>query len=50
MRETYRKVAETGDFSNGCSPTTSCCDNSGSDSKAASMELGYSSCDVNQGA
>ncbi len=47
VREQYGKVAELDNSGCGCS-ASSCCDTSGSDSKAASMELGYSSTDVNQ--
>jgi SAM-dependent methyltransferase len=47
VREQYGKVAESGNSGCGCS-ATSCCDESGSDAKAASMELGYSNLDVNQ--
>ncbi len=47
VREQYGKVAESGDSGCGCS-ATSCCDESGTDAKASSMELGYSSTDVNQ--
>ncbi len=47
VREQYGKVAESGNSGCGCS-ATSCCDESGSDAKATSMELGYSSSDVNQ--
>ena len=47
VREKYGKVAESGNSGCGCS-ATSCCDESGSDAKATSMELGYSSSDVNQ--
>ena len=46
VREQYGKVAESGDT--GCgSSATSCCNDSGSDAQAASMELGYSNTDVN---
>lgn len=47
VRERYGKVAESDNSGCGCS-TTSCCADSASDAKAASMELGYSSTDVNQ--
>lgn len=47
VREQYGKVAESGNTGCGCS-ATSCCDESGSDAKATSMELGYSSSDINQ--
>jgi len=47
VREQYGKVAESGNSCCGCS-ATSCCDESGSDAKATSMELGYSNSDVNQ--
>ena len=47
VREQYGKVAESGETGCGCS-ATSYCDDSGSDAKTASMELGYSSTDVNQ--
>lgn len=47
VREQYGKVAVSGNSGCGCS-ATSCCDESGSDAKATSMELGYSSSDVNQ--
>jgi SAM-dependent methyltransferase len=47
VREQYGKVAESGDSGCGCS-ASSCCDESGSDAKATSIELGYSSSDVNQ--
>ncbi len=46
VREQYGKVAESGDTGCGCS-ATSCCNDSGSDAKADSMELGYSNTDVN---
>ena len=47
VREQYGKVAESGD--SGCGgPATSCCDESGSDAKATSMDLGYSNTDVNE--
>ncbi|MBN2267397.1 MAG: arsenite methyltransferase [Candidatus Babeliaceae bacterium] len=46
VREQYGKVAESGNSGCGCS-ATSCCDESRSDAKATSMELGYSSLDVN---
>jgi len=46
VREQYGKVAESGNSGCGCS-ATSCCDETGSDAKATSMELGYSSSDVN---
>ena len=36
VREQYGKVAESGNSGCGCS-ATSCCDESGSDAKAASM-------------
>ncbi|PLY16664.1 MAG: arsenite S-adenosylmethyltransferase [Sedimenticola sp.] len=47
VREQYGKVAESGNSGCGCSATP-CCDESGSDAKATSLELGYSSSDVNQ--
>ena len=47
VREQYGKVAESGGTGCGCS-ATSYCDDSDSDAKTASMELGYSSTDVNQ--
>ncbi len=47
VREQYGKVAESGNSGCGCS-ATSCCDEPGTDAKATSMELGYSSTDVNQ--
>ncbi len=47
VREQYGKVAESGSSGCGCS-ATSCCDESGSDARAASMGLGYSSSDVDQ--
>jgi SAM-dependent methyltransferase len=47
VREQYGKVAESENSGCGCS-ATSCCDESGSDAKATSMELGYSNSDVNQ--
>lgn len=47
VREQYGKVAESGNSGYGCS-ATSCCDESGTDAKATSMGLGYSSSDVNQ--
>ena len=47
VREQYSKVAESDNSGCGCS-TTSGCDESGSDAKTTSMELGYSSTDVNQ--
>jgi SAM-dependent methyltransferase len=46
VREQYGKVAESENSGCGCS-ATSCCDETGSDAKATSMELGYSSSDVN---
>jgi SAM-dependent methyltransferase len=46
VRQQYGKVAESGDTGSGCS-ATSCCNDSGSDAKATSMELGYSNTDVN---
>jgi len=46
VREQYGKVAESGNSGCGCS-ATSCCDESGTDAKTASMELGYSNTDVN---
>lgn len=47
VRKQYGKVAESGDTGYGCSVTL-CCDESGSDAKTASIELGYSRTDVNQ--
>ena len=47
VREQYGKVAESENSGCGCS-ATSCCDETGSDAKATSMGLGYSSSDVNQ--
>jgi arsenite methyltransferase len=47
VRERYGKVAESGNSGCGCS-ATSCCDESGSDAKSASIELGYSNADVNE--
>ncbi len=47
VREKYGKVAESGNSGCGCS-AASCCGESGVVAKAASMELGYSSTDVNQ--
>lgn len=47
VREQYGKVADSG--SSGCGGTaTLCCDESGTDTKTASMALGYSNTDVNQ--
>lgn len=46
VRQQYGKVAESGDTGCGCS-ATSCCNDSGSDAQATSMELGYSNTDVN---
>lgn len=46
VREQYGKVAESGDSGCGCS-ATSCCDESDSNPKTTSMELGYSNTDVN---
>lgn len=46
IRERYGKVAQTDD-ANCCSTTASCCEPS-VDAKAASMQMGYSSADVNQ--
>ncbi len=46
VREQYGKIAKFNNSACGCS-ATSCCDESSSDAKAASMELGYSSSDVN---
>lgn len=46
VREQYGKIAESGDTGCGCS--TTCCDDSSSDAKTTSMELGYSSTEVNQ--
>lgn len=46
VREQYGKIAESGDTGCGCS--TICCDDSSSDAKTTSMELGYSSTEVNQ--
>lgn len=45
VRERYAKAALS--EGSGCS-TTSCCDDSGSDAKAASVELGYSNAEVNE--
>ncbi len=47
VRERYGNVALSKNSGCGCS-ATSCCDESGSDAKAISMGLGYSSSDVNQ--
>ncbi len=47
VRKHYAKIAEADDSACGCSKT-SCCDESGSDVKAISMEFGYSSLEVNQ--
>jgi hypothetical protein len=47
VRERYGKVAEADNSGCGCS-TTSCCDDSVFDAKSKSMELGYSSSDVNE--
>jgi len=47
VREQYGKVAESDNSGYGCS-ATSCCDESDTDAKTASMELGYSYTDVNQ--
>lgn len=47
VREQYGKVAESENSGCGCA-TTSCGDETASDAKATSMELGYSSSDVNQ--
>ena len=46
VREQYGKVAEANDASCGCSET-SCCDETGSDAKSTSIEMGYSTSDVN---
>jgi len=47
VREQYGKVAESGNSCCGGS-TTSCCDESGSNAKAISMELGYSKQEVSE--
>ena len=47
VREQYGKVAESGNSGCGCS-ATSRCDETGSDAKVTSMELGYSNSDINQ--
>jgi arsenite methyltransferase len=47
VREQYGKVAESGNSNCGCS-ASSCCDETSSDAKATSMELGYTNSDVNQ--
>jgi arsenite methyltransferase len=47
VRERYGKVAEPAHGGCGCS-ATSCCDESGLDAKATSMQLGYSSTDVSR--
>jgi len=47
VRTQYGKVAESGNSGCGCS-ATSCCDESGPDAKSTSIQLGYSSADVNQ--
>ncbi len=47
VREQYGKIAESENASCGCS-ATSCCSESSSDAKTTSMELGYSSSEVNQ--
>ncbi|MGL1934287.1 MAG: arsenite methyltransferase [Fibrobacterales bacterium] len=47
VRETYGKIAlSDATVTSCCAP--SCCDDSGSSAKATSMELGYSSSDVNE--
>ena len=46
VRDQYGKVAKLENTGCGCSTTSSCCDESGSDAKIASMELGYSIADV----
>ena len=46
VREQYGKVAESGNSGCGCS-ATSCCDETETDAKATSIELGYSNSDVN---
>lgn len=45
VRKQYGKMAQLDNSGCGCS-TTSCCDESGADAKATSMELGYSNTDV----
>ena len=47
VREQYGKVAESEKSGCGCS-VTSCCDESGTDAKVSSIELGYSTTDINQ--
>ena len=47
VREQYGKIAESANASCGCA-VTSCCNESSSDAKTTSMELGYSSSEVNQ--
>lgn len=47
VREQYGKAAESGQSGCGCS-TTSCCGVSTIDEKATSMEIGYSSANVNE--
>lgn len=47
VREQYGKIAESENASCGCA-VTSCCNESSSDAKTTSMELGYSSSEVNQ--
>ncbi len=47
VREQYGKIAESGNSGCGGS-TTACCDEPGTDAKAVSIELGYSSADVNK--
>jgi len=47
VREQYGKVAKSGNSGCGCS-AISCCDESDSDVKNTSMELGYSHTDVNE--
>jgi len=47
VREQYGRVAESSASGCGCS-STACCDGSGSDANAASLQLGYSSFDIHQ--
>lgn len=47
VREQYGKVAESDNLDCGCL-AISCCDESSSDAKAASMELGYTKQEVSE--
>ncbi len=47
VRKKYGRVAESDNSDSGCL-VTSCCDESDSDAKATSMELGYSNQEVNE--